>query len=169
MKIKFCTKCKIEKELSEFYNNRTHKSGKTFWCKVCTNYQNNFIQKETKARWSAKAHQNRRLYRTNEYLLRMAKSRAKFFGLGFNIEAQDILIPKECPYMKVPFDFSYKGTAPSLDRIDSNQGYIKGNIQVISWDANRLKSDMSVERLIMFARGILEVHAKEGSGCDNQM
>jgi len=74
---KLCTKCKIKKDLTDFYNNRTHKGGKTFWCKVCMNHQSNIVQKETKAKWAAKTHQNRRLYRSNEHLWRMAKRRAR--------------------------------------------------------------------------------------------
>lgn len=38
-----------------------------------------------------------------------------------------------------------KTAAPSLDRIDPNFGYIKGNVAVISWQANKYKSNMSKE------------------------
>ena len=33
--MKICTKCKIEKSLDEFYNNRRRKDGKTSHCKAC--------------------------------------------------------------------------------------------------------------------------------------
>jgi hypothetical protein len=36
----------------------------------------------------------------------------------------------------------------SLDRIDSGQGYIKGNIQWIHKDLNRMKGDMSEEKFV---------------------
>lgn len=35
--------------------------------------------------------------------------------------------------------------SPSIDRIDPTKGYIKGNIAVISWRANMLKNNMTVE------------------------
>lgn len=38
-----------------------------------------------------------------------------------------------------------KENSPSIDRIDPAKGYIKGNIAVISWRANMLKNNMSVE------------------------
>ena len=36
---------------------------------------------------------------------------------------------------------------PTLDRIDSNKGYIKENIQVISFKANRLKNNATIDEL----------------------
>lgn len=164
MEKKKCTKCKEIKSLSEFYNNRSHKSGKTFWCKTCSNHQSNCVQKESKALWAARAHQNRRRNKTNEYLYRMAKRRAKDYNREFTITPEDIVIPTHCPYTGVRFSFDSKDTAPSLDRKDSKKGYTKENIQVISWRANQLKSDATEEFLVAFARGILVVHAKGGPG-----
>lgn len=35
--MKYCKGCKTEKELSEFYNNKREKDGKSFYCKFCMN------------------------------------------------------------------------------------------------------------------------------------
>ena len=35
MNIKYCTKCKIEKSLSEFGKNKSKEDGLTYWCKKC--------------------------------------------------------------------------------------------------------------------------------------
>jgi hypothetical protein len=40
-----------------------------------------------------------------------------------------------------------RNASPSLDRIDPSQGYIKGNVVVISHKANRLKNDAGLAEL----------------------
>lgn len=52
-----------------------------------------------------------------------------------------------------------------FNSIDSSLGYIKGNVQVISWYANCLKSDLTEDQLLRFAKGVLAVHSKEGRCC----
>jgi hypothetical protein len=35
--------------------------------------------------------------------------------------------------------------SPSFDRVDSSKGYVKGNVIVCSWRANRIKNDGTAE------------------------
>lgn len=87
-------------------------------------------------------------------LLKQAKYRAKKNNLDFEIELEDIVIPKICPILNIPL-FSSKGhsgpNSPSIDRIDSSKGYIKGNVQVISHKANTIKSNATLQELLDFA------------------
>jgi hypothetical protein len=82
------------------------------------------------------------------FMLRNAKNRAKELGREFSIERSDVVIPEICPVLGIPIE---KGTgpfqpnSPSLDRIDSSLGYVKGNIAVISWRANCLKRDGTLD------------------------
>lgn len=158
-----CTRCKEVKPEDQFYNNKTITRGKTYWCKPCTNIQNNLIQKETKAVWAHRTYFKRKAKEPHHFLWKNAKHRAKCAGLDFTIDVSDIVIPTHCPYLGTPFNSEEKQFAPSLDRIDSHQGYVKGNVRVVSYKANRMKSNATESELIAFARGILEVHAKEGS------
>jgi hypothetical protein len=44
----------------------------------------------------------------------------------------------------------------TIDRIDSNKGYIKGNIQLITWKANCLKQHLNNEELIEFCKDVAQ-------------
>lgn len=73
-------------------------------------------------------------------------------------DIQEVYQPDNlCPILMVPL---VRGTryTPTVDRIDPSKGYIRGNIQVISWLANRMKSDATKEELIAFAKGILKLY-----------
>ena len=98
-------------------------------------------------------------------MLLSVKKRAKDKGLEFNLTLDDIPeIPKVCPVLNIPI-IENKGenkpsdNSPSIDRIDSKKGYIKGNIRIISNRANRIKSDATVEEL----RKVLEDYEKISS------
>ena len=86
-------------------------------------------------------------------LLRSAKQRAKSRRLDFNIDASDIDLPNKCPLLGIPLFSSYRGESKtydnsySIDRIDPRKGYIKGNVWVISYKANRIKNDATLDEL----------------------
>lgn len=92
------------------------------------------------------------------YLL-AAKKRAKEVGVDFNLTEEDIKFPKICPALGIPvkleqIDGPRKRTnnTPSLDRIIPELGYVKGNVEMISWRANRLKNDATLFELEMLLR-----------------
>jgi hypothetical protein len=84
-----------------------------------------------------------------KYLLHNSVSRAKKKGFKHTIGEEDIIIPALCPVLGVPLVLEVGGgrndNSPSLDRIDSSKGYIKGNVQAMSWRANNLKSNGTLE------------------------
>ena len=88
-----------------------------------------------------------RVLRPENYILKQVKSRAKRLGTDFNLEVEDIVIPKFCPILGLELKISsgtHSPESPSLDRVDNSLGYIKGNVRVISFKANRYKSDLSL-------------------------
>lgn len=83
-------------------------------------------------------------------LLKGAKGRATKNNLPFDITIEDIIVPAVCPVFGIPIVVSDKiktDNSPSLDRIIPSLGYVKGNVQVISWKANRLKNNATLGEL----------------------
>lgn len=76
-----------------------------------------------------------------------ARKRAQRRGLPFDIEPDDIVIPEACPVLGIALDGSSRDSTPSLDRVVPAKGYVRGNIAVISFRANRIKSDANAEEL----------------------
>lgn len=89
-----------------------------------------------------------------------AQNRALKAGRLFDIEVTDIVIPEYCPLLGVKICLTNTvagglNDSPSLDRVDTTKGYIKGNIWVISNKANTMKNDASPEMLVKFCRHML--------------
>ena len=78
-----------------------------------------------------------------------AKERSDAKGLPFDIELSDIVIPETCPVLGISINTENKDirsdNSPSLDKFYPEKGYVKGNVQVISWRANRIKNDGTPE------------------------
>lgn len=90
------------------------------------------------------------------YLWHSAKQRAKQSNLDFSIDIEDIHIPNQCPVLQTKFIWKDKEYAASLDRIDNTKGYIKGNIQVISKKANRMKNNATLSELLLFSQWMMK-------------
>jgi len=87
-------------------------------------------------------------------MLVSARARAREKGLKFDLTKDDIPIPPICPVLGIPIrsnDGRHHANSPTLDRIHSRLGYVPYNVRVISYRANNLKSDMSIDecRLIL--------------------
>lgn len=83
-------------------------------------------------------------------LITSARIRAKKRGLDFSID-DSIIIPNECPVLGIPLVQNIgkaKDTSPTIDRVDNSKGYIPENVCVISYRANCLKRDSTLEELI---------------------
>ena len=79
------------------------------------------------------------------------RGRAKERGIEFSITEKDLELPECCPILDLKLDYFSHSAAvdniATIDRIDSSKGYIPGNIQIISFLANRIKSDASIDTL----------------------
>ena len=89
-------------------------------------------------------HQNdvsRRMARAFVEKRRNAKADGKW---EWDIEQGDIDFPLICPILGLELNWlggSRQENSPSFDRLDSTKGYVKGNVIICSWRANRIKND----------------------------
>lgn len=87
-------------------------------------------------------------------MLSRAKQRALKYGYCFDISDSDIVIPKVCPLLNIPFvlgegsEYEY---TPTIDRIDNTKGYTRDNIWIISKKANSMKNSATFEELKTFS------------------
>lgn len=107
-----------------------------------------------------KVRERDRDYYRNHYETRLvgaARARAKKKGLEFNITKDDITIPSECPLLGIAINVSdgkAMSNSASIDRIDSNKGYTKDNVWVVSHKANTIKSNATLEELELLVKNL---------------
>jgi len=125
---KLCNLCRSIKSATEFSPDNRNRTRLQALCKSCFSSR----QKLT------------RQTNPEKTILSQAESRSRRFGLPFNLTLSDIVIPKICPVLGIPIQLSacrLAANSPTLDRIIPSKGYVKGNVVVMSWRANRLKGD----------------------------
>lgn len=102
-------------------------------------------------------------------LLKNAETRAKQKGLEFSLALADIVLPERCPccqcFLEIG-DGKLHPRSPSLDRLQLDRGYIKGNVWVICHNCNRQKSDLTVARLRELADLIEQEIERQWQPCD---
>lgn len=179
MKSKICTKCGVEKSLDNFtFRKETGKYRPV--CHECRRKEykeNKEVNRKAKERASKFYYKNRERelqlskerYRNNleKSLYLSAKRRAKEKNIPFNIEISDIIIPKKCPVFGFNLTVGLENleTSPSLDRIIPEKGYVKGNVIVVSFKANTIKNNATIDeikKVYDFYKNILDKQ-KEGN------
>jgi len=146
-----------------FYKNKSQLDGLSVTCKICTRAAQ---QQGRTANIELRRMQDRERYHDKKdrileqqkiaydskkstvecvmyQMLHNAKSRAKAKGLEFSLTIEDIKIPDACPVLGIPLQRGIgqsSDNSPTLDRIDSSQGYTKDNVIVISKRANTIKN-----------------------------
>lgn len=91
-------------------------------------------------------------------------------GIEFDIKPEDLVMPKRCPLLGVEL-IMYTDTQTShedkdklwsIDRRDPSKGYVKGNVWIVSYRANQIKSDATLEELETIARN-LRIELEKGN------
>lgn len=109
------------------------------------------VRRSEKAqRWQEKwgKREDTPLYRSQKEKYRAKKVNALRTGYSWNISFGDIQWPTHCPILGIELDYFSpycSENSPSFDRINSSMGYEKGNVQILSWRANRIKNNGTAE------------------------
>jgi hypothetical protein len=148
--------------LRKFPDNRKYGRKRTYWLCQCdcgkrTSVDATSLRISTKScgcgrRVSHFKHGmgGKKIRRTEYSLLVNAKQRAKNRNKIFTLKIEDIKIPAICPVLGIPL---FKGTgmlsdnSPTIDEIQPGKGYTVKNTEIISYRANRLKSDSTIEEI----------------------
>ncbi len=93
--------------------------------------------------------------------IRIAKHRAKKKKLPFTIDlayCMQLLVEQDhrCAITGLPFTRSATGDDMdiTLDRIDSDQGYEPGNVSLIGYRVNQMKSDLTLQKFLWWCKAI---------------
>ena len=80
--------------------------------------------------------------------------------LPCSLKYSDLNWPEYCPVLGIKLDYfasDRQENSPSFDRTNPKLGYIKGNVKIISWRANRIKNDGTAEEHIQIANYLTNI------------
>ncbi len=99
------------------------------------------------------------------YIARSAKLRARKNTIAYDIDRRHLafLLQKQsglCALSRIPLTFAkglgHVSTNASIDRIDPNKGYTRGNIQLVACQVNAMKSNLDIRKLAEWCQLVLD-------------
>ena len=160
-----CTGCGAVKHERNFYPCHKGRFGLESKCKKCVQARCKKWSDRNRRRIEAHQKAKRERYSSADAVPRQfgmadqtkakrmvaeARKRSRLRKMNCSISYHDLLpLPEICPVFGTPLKIgSDKPTEwMSLDRIDPSLGYVPGNVQIISYRANTLKNDATIEEL----------------------
>ena len=151
---------------SDFGKDRNTPEGLAYSCKFIVSQRNKANHDKNHERLNAR-HAERRLDRKKssisiewamKKLVADARRRATTKDIAFDLDAKLLERPTHCPLLG--FELIYQAdhkrlpNSASIDRIDSRHGYVHWNVWVISWRANQIKSDATLDELRRICDGL---------------
>ena len=132
---KYCSKCKTDKSIADFYRNKSRYDGVDSYCKSCSNLLKVDFRKTKKGLISviyghqvshSKARGHNAPNYTKKELINWCLSQIKFHSLY---------------YLWVESNYN-KWDSPSCDRKDDYKPYSLNNLQLLTWLENKRKSEL---------------------------
>ena len=98
-----------------------------------------------------------------KHLINEGRRNAKRKGMVFELTDKNIHLPRFCPVLGIELTFVGEAyNSPSIDRLDSAIGYTANNSVIVSWEANRLKSDATPHELWRLWMYYNNIHNERG-------
>tara|TARA_B110000285_G_C15035039_1_gene568782 strand:- start:100 stop:579 length:480 start_codon:yes stop_codon:yes gene_type:complete len=145
-----CRICNKEKAISEFYINNTHRKTPTVdACKFCKKSQlqeryaktnRSFLQRKLTHSKRSNRHGDIPIKIDVEFLLKLLKKQKGLCALSHRPMTRIIGLNKKC------------NTNISIDRINSDKGYIIKNVQLVCADVNVAKNDLKQKEFIKLCK-----------------
>lgn len=131
--MKICSRCKINKEFTEFVKDKNNKLGVKYECKAC----HSIAKKTVRGRYAR------------------YKEKSKRFNLLFSLtlEEFDNITQLSCFYCG---EYNYNGKTNGIDRVDNNVGYVLGNCVPCCRFCNVSKSNFTQKEFIRKCKLIVE-------------
>jgi len=151
---KKCSMCLQFKDVTEYHKNNQKRDGYASRCILCTSIASN------------KNNAQRHLDKPWKRALSNSKTRAKKLEILNTLTEEDVKILFEqnsviCPVLKIPMQVgSDLQSVPSLDRINPELGYIPGNVRLISFRANSLKQDATIEEIKLILKDLRRIQGQ---------
>lgn len=152
MQTHICRLCDEEKDINEFYLNNTHRKNPTIdACKKCKQSQLQERYSRSDESWLKRklSHSKRSNRNGNipitidiQYLITLLKNQNGLCALSKREMTRIVGNNSKC------------NTNMSIDRIDSNEGYIPGNVQLVCADVNLAKNDLSQKEFLKLCKTI---------------
>jgi hypothetical protein len=148
-------------------NKKIHSAYNKQWAKdnpeKIREYSRSYVKKDPKKRNSIalRSYYLARVRNPLRSILKTAKHRAKEHGITFELSELDfIYLPLFCPIFGIRLQYwnpKASDDSASLDRINADFGYIPGNVQIISWRANQVKSNGTAqEHFLIYQQGYVK-------------
>lgn len=156
---KQCNICRQYLPFNEFSKNSALKDKLSLYCRKCDKEKQEAKRRKSPEKQLAYARKYQAKRRESfDYRLQMlinaSKQRATLKNIEHTLTLDELksIYPTDnkCPVFGVELKFGdagFRDTSPSIDKIDPSKGYTLDNVQVISWGANRLKADATVQEL----------------------
>ena len=155
---KLCKYCQLEQPVSNFHKNKYHKDGKSYKCKTCTSKYSKLAEWRRNIRDEASRAESGISKRYAQDRLSYYRARSKVKQIPCTIDS-DYLIELwktqsgKCAYTSTEMTFQrgkFSFFSPSLDKINPELGYIKGNVVWALHGVNCFKQRLPLKDFISF-------------------